>query len=245
MDSLSSRIEIEPQTTIKLEINFSSDEALNGIFTYNQKDFIKELYRSGHDLPTGTENMSGTNLRKKYLIDTLGVDMPYGFSKHYIDEIIKQPTQLQNIDEEELRLLDRYKGAVTAFYVSYLSKSNLPMKIKLIYSNAESLTEFQLDVAWWKALGWYQKHPDADTAIQPNPLLTETYRQLHRQMHGLVDFYNSNRLMSSVQNIVDDKERYDYLNHPEALPILIVENYYSLFCPTDWQSENFDKSVGY
>ncbi|HUC95264.1 MAG TPA: hypothetical protein VMR19_04675 [Candidatus Saccharimonadales bacterium] len=246
MNSLDKNIETEPQATIKLEINFSSDEALKKIATYKQSDFILKIYRSSHGSSIdGPEKMAGLNLRKRYLIDTLGADMPYGLDKHYTDEIIKQPTPLQNIDEEELRLLDRYKGAIVSFGQSYLFKSNLPEKIRSTYGNAESMTEFQLDVAWWGALGWYDKHPEANTPIKPNPLTTETFRILHKQMQKLIYFYNSNRLIPNIENITDDEGNVDLINHPEALPIIIVDNYYSLFCPTGWQFENFNKSVGF
>ena len=225
------------QTTVQLGINFTAEEAVVAVASQEQSHFLTKLYRSGHDSGPGPEIVMPIGRRVKYLKEKLGLN------EETFEQIIVSDRPRQNIDEAEIWLLDRYKGALVRLSWAYLYQSNLPDELKAQFNQVESMKEFEIDDAMRKVSVWFDDHPEQNTPIQPNFTTVNRIERVYQRMRELVDFYNSKRIVPYL-NIVKE-EVINLSVYPELEPSFLVKDFYFLFCPTDEQFKQYADSMGW
>lgn len=229
--------------TVKLEINFIEKEAVVAVASKKQSFFLTSLYQSGHDSGPGPKIIMPIGGRARYLKERLGLN------EETFEQIIVSDGPRQNIDEEEIRLLDRYKGALVGLSRTYLTQSNLPDELKAQFFNkVESMKELELDNVLRNVWNWYTIHPEQDMSIQPDSITTNKIGRVYQRMRGLVDFYNSKRIVPHLLAIKREPGELGFIDlkfHHEAEPLFIVMDFYSLFAPTDEHFKQFADQIGW
>lgn len=234
--------ENEPSSIVLLEIYFEKFDAVRAVSQKSQEYLLDDLYRAGHDSGPCPGLYLFLNIRIRKLKKHLELD-----KDGYKQTVVTAEKPVENVDKEELWLLDRYLGALIALSQEYLSQSNLPDEIKTQFAKAEAITEMELDNINRNVTQWYKDHPEKNTRIEPDTIMVKLISMTYQRMEDLVEFYRTKRIVPNLHEIEDKSGRggIDLKSNPDAIPIFILMNFYSLFSPSNRNFKQYADSVGW